>query len=351
MTDSLGGKELAAVRAELVAAAESFEGSSEASFEGSAARSVEGSAAGSAEDVPALSTYVARGADLDSANMSRVEFAADVATEVTADLLSSLRNLVGRELLPYDPSYQPSAAQALVTDLADIPTLQRLHALALGDDVPVDGPGGALVHAMAHRLHRAESVVTAYRVKGAGIATRRPRGLRALLPRDGVYVRVDEELLYYEPRVDAWVTGDHVLVSARTTLEQRLHAPAKAQAMAREVFATVTAGVAIQGSEELAAAVASDPVMIAKMASLARSLEADPDFAAHLTTGRLVAFVEDHPQYGVLVAGEGEDRRLVFEPSPQTRYRLVKLLADDFLRSDLTQRHYEAGSKQRITGS
>lgn len=337
--DANHDKDLTAVRAELVAAAQAFEASLDASVEGS----VEGG--------PALSTYVARGGDLDSAEVTRVEFAADVAVEVTADLLRSLRNLAERELLAYDPAYQPSAGQAMVTDLAEVPTLQRLHVLALGDDVPVDRSGAGLVHAMAHRLHRGESVVTAYRVKGAGIATRRPRGLRALLPRDGVYVRVDEELLFYEPRVDAWVSGDQVLFTARTTLEQRLNAPAKAQAMAREVFAKVTASVAIEGAEELAEAVASDPVMIAKMASLARSLEADPEFAAHLTTGRLVAFVEDHPQYGVLVAGKGEDRRLVFDPSPQTRYRIVKLLADDFLRSDLTQRLYEAGSKQVITGS
>jgi hypothetical protein len=38
----------------------------------------------------------------------------------------------------------------------------------------------------------------------------------------------------------------------------------------------------------------------------------------------------------------------VFEPSPQSRYLIPKALADDFLRSELTDRRYEAGSKQRI---
>lgn len=45
-----------------------------------------------------------------------------------------------------------------------------------------------------------------------------------------------------------------------------------------------------------------------------------------------------------------QDTRLVFEPSPQTRYLIPKALADDFLRSELTDRHYEVGSKQRIDG-
>jgi len=235
-----------------------------------------------------------------------------------------------------------------VSSLADVPALARLHGLVVVDDVPIDKSREEQARAMAHRLHAEDTVVTAYRLKGAGIATRRPRGLRALLPRDGVYERVDDEIVYYEPRVDAWVTGEHVVVTTRTTLEQRLHAPERAQEMARETFEKATAEIAIDGAEELAAAVASDPVMIAKMASLVRTMDADPEFAAHLTTDRLVAFVDASPQYGVRVDGEGDQRRLVFEPSPQTRYRIVKLLADDFLRSDLTQRRYEAGSKQRV---
>ena len=35
----------------------------------------------------------------------------------------------------------------------------------------------------------------------------------------------------------------------------------------------------------------------------------------------------------------------MFESSPRTRYAIVKLMADDYLRSDLTKRSYEAGSK------
>lgn len=299
---------------------------------------------------PGLDTYLARGDDLESAGVTRIELAADVAAEVTADMVRLLQRLLEAELLGYDPSYQPSSSQALVTALADVPALGRIHELVAADDVAVDADDDEVpIRAMAHRLHADDAVVVAYRVKGSGIATRRPRGLRALLPRDGVYERADE-IVYYEPRVDAWVAGAHVLFSARTTLEQRLHAPERAQEMAKETFSKVTAQVSIDGAEQLAEAVASDPTMIAKMSSIVRKLEEDPDFAANLTTERLVGFVAEHPQYGVLVTGEGDERRLVFEPSPQTRYRIVKLLADDFLRSDLTQRLYEAGSKQEVTG-
>ncbi len=326
MTSPPTGKDLDVVRAELTAAVEAL---------------------GAA---PGLDTYVARGADLDAAAISRVEFAADLAAAVTLDLMAALAGLLDRELVPYDPSYQPAAGQALVADLGDTASLQRIHTSVLSDDVPIDDAAGGAVHAMAHRLHREGAAVAAYRVKGAGIATRRPRGLWALLPRDGVYARVDDEILYYEPRVDAWAVGDHVLFTARTTLEQRLHAPGQAQEMARETFVRATVDVVIDGAAKLAAACATDPAMIAKMASLARTLEADPGYAAQLTTQRLVSFVEANPHFGVRVDGSGDERRLVFEPAAQTRYRIVKLLADDFLRSDLTQRRYAAGSKQRMTG-
>lgn len=297
-----------------------------------------------------LDTYVARGDELDGATVTRVEFAADLAADVRADLVAALTRLADRELVPYDPAYEPSSGQALVADLDAIPALQRLHADVATDDVPVDGATGEPIRAMAHRLHRADTLVAAYRVKGAGIATRRPRGLRALLPRDGVYERVDDEILYYEPRFDAWVVGPHVLFTARTTLEQRLEAPGKAQEMARATFARATGRVDIDGADELAAACAGDPTMRAKMASLARTLDADPGYADLLTTEHLVDFVDVNPQFGVRVDGTGADRRLVFESGPQARYRILKLLADDFLRSDLSQHRYEAGSKQRRQG-
>ncbi|MEY2849444.1 MAG: hypothetical protein RI885_2111 [Actinomycetota bacterium] len=299
----------------------------------------------------ALATFLVRGTSLAEGVLSRVDFEADVAAEVVVDVLAFAASLADRELVPYDPSYQVSSAQALVDDLAQAADLAGLQTRVDGGGVALDtaGEDPAPVAAMAHRVDSASgAAVTVWRVKGPGIATKRPTGIRILVPRSGVYERVTDELVYYQPRFDALVVDDVVFVTAPSTLQRALGSPERARAMARAVFAAATRSVDIEGAADLRDAVGSDPAMIAKMAQLSRTLDADPGYAALLTTRNLLDFLDANPQIPIATAGEGQARHLVFEPSPQTRYLIPKALADDFLRSELTDRRYEAGSKQRI---
>ncbi|GGC93404.1 hypothetical protein GCM10011512_20570 [Tersicoccus solisilvae] len=299
---------------------------------------------------PTLNTVLVRGT-LTEPMLSAVDFTAGLAADVVTDIGAYLLGLLDRELVAYDPSYRPGSHEALVDALANAPALAALHARVLTDDLPLDrGREEDPVVAMVHVLTGADGDrLAVYRLKGEGIATRRVRGVRALLPRDGYWEPVPEaHLLYYSPRFDAAVIGDHVLFTAVTTLAQQLQAPDRARTMARTTFATATASVAIDGADQLAEAVSTEPAMIAKMAQLARLLAADPAYADALTTPNLVEFIDRNPQFGVTTAGEGQHRRLVYESSPQTRFLIVKLLADDLLRSDLTDRRYEAGTKHRV---
>lgn len=174
----------------------------------------------------------------------------------------------------------------------------------------------------------------------------RRRGL-ALLPRDGVYGRVEGELLIHEPGADLVTLDGYALFSSVGLMQTSLHAETKARRRATQTFDHITASVAIDGGEELRRAVADDPAMRAKLLSISRTLEADPQLAGHLRTEELVAFAERNPAYGIAL-GEVDGRRaLRFDPSPQHRHRILRLLADDYLRSGLTGRRYEAGSKAR----
>ena len=87
--------------------------------------------------------------------------------------------------------------------------------------------------------------------------------------------------------------------------------------------------------------------MMAKMASVRRSIESDPDYARAMTMDRLIAYIEQHPHVDIDVVGSGSSRELVFDPRPARRFQILKLLDDDFLHSVLTERDYEAGSKVR----
>ena len=274
-------------------------------------------------------------------------------------MLGYASRLADLELVPYDPTFQPSSGQALVDRLDQVPELARLHRMIAADAVMLDsadadsGDGGdRKIAALVHRVDGVSAdlncAITAYRLKGPGIATKRPSGLRLLLPRAGVYERVSAEIVYYQPVFQALVVADFVFVTTPMTLQRNLGSDARARTLARQTLARATTRIEISGADELADAVSHDPAMIAKMMQLHRTLAADPDYADALTTARLVDFLDENPHIPIELEGAGDDRRLVFDPAPQKRYLIPKALADDFLRSDLTSRRYEVGSKQRL---
>jgi hypothetical protein len=296
----------------------------------------------------ASATLLARGDDLATAELSSIDFDAEVAGEIADDVLGYARGIADREWLAYDPSYQLASNQALVDELEQVPELARLHERVLAGRSAIDDSDDHPIRGLVHHLPAASGALTAYRIKGTGIATRRPRGIKAFLPRAGVYERIEREVLYYEPRFDALVFGDRVFVTAITTLQRAFGSDDRARAMATATFGRATAGIAIAGSAELAEAISHDPAMVAKMAQLSRLLDASPEYAELLSTERVLAFLDDNPHIPVATIGTGAERSLVFESSPQKRYLIPKILADDFLRSELTERQYEVGSKQEL---
>jgi hypothetical protein len=295
---------------------------------------------------PALDNFVLRGGDIATAQTSRFDLVATMAAQVLSDVSTSAEALTGKQFIPYDPSYQTSSSQVLVEVLSAIPDLEAVDATIRGGDVP-DDAGGESPVAMVHAVGVGEHQIVAYRVKGPGIATHRAKWVQ-LIPRDGVYEPIEDEVLYYEPRFDVLTCAGYAYFTTVTLIQTKLNADDKARRLAKTTLVTVTTHVSIDGLAGLEAAVMDDPALRAKMASIARLIEADPEYAANLTTERLVAFVETNPDYDIPVTEVGGQRMLRFDPSPQHRHQIPKLLADDYLHSQLTNRNYEAGSKHRV---
>jgi hypothetical protein len=299
---------------------------------------------------PSLSTYLIRGAALRDGVVSKISVTADIGNTITSDVLKYATRVVDREFIPYDPAYQLASNQVLIDDVSSIDAVSKIETAMASDDIKTDtGHDQTPVLAMVHRLESiGAEAITAYRLKGAGIATRRAKGLLAMLPNGGVFSEVRDEILFYEPHFDALVCDTFLLVSSTTTLSRNLESPDRARATAKAVFAKATANIAISGGEQLLVAVQSDPAMIAKMMSISRLLDADPSYADLLTTKKLVDFLSKNPQIEIEIEGTGRNAKLVFDPTPQKRYRIVKTLADDYLNSALSGRDYEAGSKQQL---
>lgn len=298
----------------------------------------------SAQDT--VENFVIRGDALTGATVSRFELERDLAATVVTDVLDAARSLVDRRFLPYDPSYQTDASQVLVEELRLIPELEAVDRTLRDGDVPLDTTRDPVV-AMAHVVAVEQDKLVAYRLKGPGIAARRVRGI-PLIPRDGFYKVLDDEILYYEPRFDVVTCAGYAYFTTVSLIQTKLQADDKARELAKRTLADVTVKVEIDGFAQLEQAVMDDPTMRAKMAAVARIVDADPDYAQHLTTERLVAFVHANPDYDIPVTTVNGETVLAFDPSSRHRHQIPKLLADDFLHSFLTKRNYEAGSKHRV---
>ncbi|ORA93857.1 hypothetical protein BST31_09770 [Mycobacterium marseillense] len=287
-----------------------------------------------------------RGNALAGAQVLRFDVVTEMATGVIQDVARAATGLSQKQFIDYDPSYQTSSSQVLVENVSEIPELEAVDSQVRGGDVPND-VGGHQVVAMAHAVGIAANQIVGYRLKGAGIVTRRAKGI-TLIPRDGIYRPIDGEVLYYEPRFDVFTCAGFAYFTTVTLVQTKLHAVEKARQLARKTLTTVTAKVKIDGFEGLQNAVMDDPSMRAKMAHVARLLQSDPAYAKNLTTNKLLKFVESNPDYNIPVSTAGGAKALLFDPSPQRRHQIPRLLADDYLHSYLTNRNYEAGSKQRV---
>lgn len=300
------------------------------------------------QDGPAaMESFVLVGDAIEGAGVSRIDLTVDLAAQVGTDVSKGADSLIRKQFVPYDPAYQTDLSQVLVEELALVPALAKVDALVRTGDVP-SYPGGGPVVAMAHAVGVGGGQIVAYRLKGAGIATRRARGWLQLVPRDGVYEPIKDDVLYYEPRFDAFTCAGYVFFTTATLIQTKLQAESKARLLAKETLAMVSKAVAIDGLADPEAAVMDDPTMRAKLASVARLLESDPGYAQHLTTERLIMFIKENPEYDIPLGEVDGKPALLFNPAPQHRHQIPKLLADDYLHSQLTDRNYEAGSKQRL---
>lgn len=295
----------------------------------------------------ALENHVVRGDSLSNATVTRFDLVSDMAGDVARDVLRAAEGMIRKQFLAYDPSYQTSSSQVLVEGLNEIPELAAIDAVIREGDMPDDSGGDGVV-AMVHSVGTGADRIVAYRLKGAGIATRRARGI-TLVPRDGVYRPISGDILYYEPRFDTVTVGGFAFFNTVTLVQTKLHAPDKARELARGTLKSVTSRIRISGYKELEKAVMDDPTMRAKMAYVARRVQDDPGYAENLTTKKLVEFAGEHPEYDIATCKIDGKKALHFDSSPQHRHKIPRLLADDYLYSYLTGHSYEAGSKQDAT--
>jgi hypothetical protein len=153
------------------------------------------------------------------------------------------------------------------------------------------------------------------------------------------------DILLFSRTVDAVIVGTIAFFKDRPAFQRIFGYLEAMKAQAATTFQSVTATLRIEGLDVMTGVVTDSPAMLGKMASIQRKIERYPQYREALTMPKLVAFIAAHPECGVDVKGEGDDAHLVFVNDAQHRFKILKLLDDDYLRSQLTELDYEANSK------
>jgi Kiwa KwaB-like protein len=261
---------------------------------------------------------------------------------------AATKRLIVCEVVDYEPAATVADGQVMWLSLDSVAVLKQL--LADSEDLA----NLELFNPKRHNVVELE--LAAMRVEAGGTAAIYVQSLRGsqvvarstkvgLVIRRGVLDVPHGDVIMLNSDVSAVITGDYVFFRNRSAFQQLFGLLDEIRKQAAATFATVTAGVRIDGIEEMAQVVTGSPAMLGKMASIQRKLNKYPKYRESLTMDNIVKFARAHPEYGVSLIGNGANTRLVFRKDPQTRFKILKLLDDDFLRSELTTLEYEANSK------
>jgi hypothetical protein len=274
------------------------------------------------------------------------------AAQAIAEIATATRDRVlDATQLEYAPALLIPRGHCMHVAESAAATLSAVQAEADRTDVEVYDAGAdyaAKAAMLAARFSDASGRhVTYYRV-GETLLKLSKRRLLELVLRDGYYDRLEPtDTLLMRTDFDVVAVSGYAFFFTKTRFEQAFGFLEQLQRASGETFDAVTSKLRIEGLEALRAACTSQPQMMAKMASIRRSMEQDPAYAKAMSMQRLVDFVHSHPQLAIEVEGVGASARLVFNPSPPTRFKILNLLDDDYLRSVITERDYEASSKVR----
>lgn len=251
-------------------------------------------------------------------------------------------------LIAYGPAVLVPAQHWMHVSQSDAAVLEQVEQIVGQTDLEgFSGKGNVgAVRLIAARITCTDgTVMTFYRVADTMLQLKKSRAL-ALFASDGVYSKLEAaDVLLLQPDFDVVVVGGYAFFAKKATFERAFGFVEELKKESLTTFKAVTKSLKIKGIDELEAACTRQPQMMAKMASIKRSMDDDPSYAKAMTMKKLLKYIDGHPQVDIEVVEENGEKLLVFDPSPRRRFQIVKLLDDDFLHSVLTARDYEAGSK------
>ena len=258
------------------------------------------------------------------------------------------------EIIYYGPAATTADGQVMWIETSEVPLLKAIiDESADLAGMPVFDPGKAklaLLRLTAMRTSvNGRSAVFVQALRRNQIVAR-SRQIGVVVRRGVIDLPPSGQMLLFSRDVAAVALGDVAFFKNRAAFQQLFGYLEELEQQADATFRSVTINLRIAGYEQMASAVSGSPAMLGKMASIQGKLDQYPQYREALTMENLLTFIKAHPECEVEVTGEGEATQLVYRNDPQHRFKILKLLDDDYLRSELTTLEYEANSKSSPIG-
>ena len=252
------------------------------------------------------------------------------------------------EVIDYGPGAVTVGSQVMWKPIGDIPLLGSI--LEGSGDLASLNPFNprsteiATVRLVAIRME-AEKVPTIFiqALKSDHIVASSTR--HGMIVRPGSIDVAPSNILTLVRDVTAVLFKEYVFFSKRPEFQRLFGLLEELREQATATFNLITDELKIDGIEELRMAATSDVQMLGKMASIQRMIQSYPKYKQAMTMPRLLSFIRSHPECEVRLSSDDDDAQLVFQSDVQHRFKILKLLDDDYLKSELTEFEYEANSK------
>lgn len=277
-----------------------------------------------------------------------IPISADLAGQLRTICTETISAAADSELRPTQPGFRPASQQWLWTPRPD-GLLADLDARVCG--LP------ALPYERGRRFGRGNLLVLRLRRLDGSDAARLYQGFspEKALQRGKVvswwtgerFDSTDAEPLVIDRSLRLLVLDDVVVMQSAGAYEALLGPLPDLRHEASATYQATLGKLEIVNGDELEQACASDLNMMRKLMSIKSKL-GRPGYVTSIEMPRIAAFLEAHPTVDVELDRSGPEPRLVHGTGPQRRWALLKLLDDDYLRSDLTNINYEANSKIEI---
>lgn len=279
-----------------------------------------------------------------------VPISRDLAAQLLGQVAETASGAVDSELRPVEPGFTPAAQQWVYAQITDGPLVDLDVAATASSHLQYDRDtefGRRSLLVLRVRSGNGRELARMYQGFSPEKSLRPSKKILAFWNGER-FTSLEAEPLVIDRSLRLFSFGGTVVMKNNSAYESLFGALPDLRVQAAATFSATFGTLDIVGADELRSACESDINMMRKLLSIAHKMK-QPGYPAALDMPSVLEFLARNPHIDVPIDESGATPALVFSPQAQHRWALLKLLDDDYLRSDLTNINYEANSKIEVT--